>query len=133
LVAPLFLAPFYSATEATLGTTVFGLLLVSVAYGGGPYLVFVVVHLWWGRRRSVAEMIRAAWLAPALFAPAAAALICAVMAYSTPPAERGEVVVLFALFSVVYAIVIGYAYVLVVMSIRWLLGHAGLMEWDRVG
>jgi len=130
LVLPLVFTPLYSPSQASVGTTIAGILLVSLVFGGIPYLLLVLGLLWWGRSQRAVDMVWAGWMMPLFLAPLSGLLVGAVMAYDASPGRRLEAATLYGGLSLIYSLVLGYAYVALVMCAKWCLGRLGILEWE---
>jgi hypothetical protein len=125
---PLVLTPLYSSTDSSVTSSVVVTLSLSLLFGGIPYAILVVTLLWWGRRKPITRIVRAAWLTPLLFAPLATLFVGAFGAYAANRGERLEWAALFGAFAFAYALVVGYGYVVIVLAARSLLGWAGILQ-----
>gem|GEM_PF-6266808 len=84
--------------------------LLSLAFGGLPYLLFVTAILFWSRNKSVRAIRRLSYFSPLLFVLATAALSLAAIPFGIALREIFLFIVIFS----VYALLFGYLYVFVI-------------------
>ena len=101
-------------------------LVMSLVFGGIPYIVFAVLLLRWLRDRDERTWHRATWLAPPLFAAVLAAglALWSLLAGAFDGRRLAETASYFA----VWFVGIGYFYVLLVHAVRLLLVRARLVR-----
>jgi hypothetical protein len=121
VVTPILCVPLASATET--GARLFLPLAASLLYGGLPYALFAPALVIWSRHRTASEIVRAGWISPLLFAPIAGLFVGLLLGYQR---SEPDFAVSIGMIAVMYVIVIGYSYVILVMSARWLLMRAGI-------
>lgn len=122
LVVPLIMLPFSF-------NMVLGLLFLSLSFGGAQYLIFaVVMFLVVGRQNTVSGLNRVVYLSPVIFLPFVIVgwLLSGYFQRSTNPLLVGiwDAVPLIIL----YALIIGYAYVGVVLVIRYIFTQLGWLK-----
>lgn len=108
---------------------VFAILLVATEFAALPYLTFAAIALWWLRGRSFSSYWKLACFAPPIFASVMIATIVIV----TSLLERRSVVRQLGDFApgvALYALLIGYFYVLVAWACYQLLKATGAFRGD---
>jgi hypothetical protein len=133
LVTPLVLAALFNPAEgSSVGADLSAVLLVSLAYGGLPYLAFAVGLLIWGRGKRVVDLVWMAALVPLMFSGLAVVTVGAFIAYLADAGGKASAFLLYGASAFGYTIVLGYSYVGIVMLIRALLLRLGVIEWEHV-
>ena len=99
-------------------------MLISLIYGGIPYLLLALWATWWIGEHTEPEIRRRALVAPLLMIAA-----WSVFALIPTIASR-KIEMFFGLVGLgaVFSLVLGYAYVALVFGLRALLGRAGLVD-----
>ena len=99
-------------------------MLISLIYGGVPYLLVALWATWWIRQRTESEIRRRA-----LSAPLWMIAVWSVFALIPTIASR-KIEMFFGLVGLgaVYSIALGYAYVALVLGLRALLGRVGVVR-----
>jgi hypothetical protein len=126
LVLPLLVLPLGLARNEVGGLGF--LLLMSLVFGGVPYLVFAALLLWWSRGKSEAQLRRAGLLAPVLMLPVY--WLCLILDTAITrqivrdPADLGNLMFTLSLFILTF----GYAYVILAMAMLALFTRLG---WVR--
>ena len=110
LAVPLAIGLMARLTSSEVVDVFAAIFLLSLAFGGLPYLLFVTAILFWSRNKSVRAIRRLSYFAPVLFALATAALRLAAIPFGIALREIFLFVVIFS----VYALLFGYLYVFVI-------------------
>jgi hypothetical protein len=124
---------------------------LSLLFGGGPYALFAVALLWQGRHWSTIHMRDMAWRLPVwfgLFAALANGLLFGLFGLVAPwnigigqstqaLPVFGDIDLVFyasvfyASISLLFSLVMGYGYVVLIFIIRWLLSSVGLLAVEE--
>ena len=110
LAVPLAIGLMARLTSSEVVDVFAAIFLLSLAFGGLPYLLFVTAILFWSRNKSVRAIRRLSYFSPLLFVLATAALSLAAIPFGIALREIFLFIVIFS----VYALLFGYLYVFVI-------------------
>jgi hypothetical protein len=115
-----------SGVATDLGAMVLGTLMMSLVYGGVPYLLLTAGLLWWSRDKSAAEFRRVAYWSPLFLVPIFT--ICLVVYLLVEGSlELGWTAAWTFGFFALYILIIGYVYVLAVDYAATILRRRGVL------
>lgn len=114
-----------------------GLILISGLFGGIQYLLFAAALSYYFARRDIGSVSRVVWALPAVFAPVCSLGLWLFFSMVTMRASRMQVrtadasavdIVAVCVDVAIFALLAGYAYVLLIKSLLWLLERLDYLE-----